>query len=179
MNYYNEIKNVFLSDDTPIIDMVKNSALTFHTELKGLLAEHKRIVNHLRIKVIWFRDFYYDGDKAYGESKFFELDDESQDFKDFVSGIQAAGGGDDPECGLEALSMAMRSDFTQEGTKRRHIIVYNIENLFAGILVKTRQIQLVKLDFVEEIVKGVKGVSGINYQFIFIFLSVYLEGNNV
>lgn len=47
------------------------------------------------------------------------------------NGIHEAGGGDDPESGLEALTMAMRSDFVQEGAKnvillfcllmRRHI----------------------------------------------------------
>lgn len=39
------------------------------------------------------------------------------------NGIHEAGGGDDPESGLEALTMAMRSDFVQEGAKKRHIIV--------------------------------------------------------
>ncbi len=108
---------------TPMIDKVKNAALTFQDELYRELERNKRIVNNLRVKVTWFRDFYYDGKYAYGESKFFELPEEKEGFHDFVAGIEAAGGGDEPESSLEALTLAMRSDFTQEGERRRHIIV--------------------------------------------------------
>ncbi len=108
---------------TPMIDKVKNATLTFQDELYRELEKNKRIVNNLRGKVTWFRDFYYDGKYAYGESKFFELPEEKEDFHDFVAGIEAAGGGDEPESSLEALTLAMRSDFTQEGERKRHIIV--------------------------------------------------------
>ena len=118
---------VFVIDATgsmqTTIDMVKEAALSFHEKLYGVMEKAKRSINNLRIKVVWFRDFYYDGNFAYDESKFFELPEESEEFRDFVGGIQAAGGGDIPESGLEALTMAMRSDFVQEGEKKRHIIV--------------------------------------------------------
>ena len=118
---------VFVIDATrsmqTTIDMVKNSALSFHENLNECLKNAGRIIKKLRIKVIWFRDFYYDGKYAYGESPFFELPDEQQAFHDFVSEIKEAGGGDDPESSLEALTMAMRSDFVQDGEKKRHIIV--------------------------------------------------------
>ena len=106
----------------PIIDTAKNSALNFYTELKKKIEERKRFLYHVRIKIIWFRDFYHDGDKAYGESVFFKLPDESYLFRNFIENIPTDTGGD-TQSGLEALSMAMRSDFTQEGTIRRHIIV--------------------------------------------------------
>jgi hypothetical protein len=118
---------VFVIDATrsmqTTIDMVKESALSFHEKLSDCLKNAGRVVKNLRIKVIWFRDFYYDGRYAYGESKFFELPDEQDAFRDFVSEIREAGGGDDPESGLEALTLALRSDFVQEGEKKRHIIV--------------------------------------------------------
>lgn len=118
---------VFVIDATrsmqTTIDMVKASALSFQENLKGFLGEAGRIVRNLRIKVVWFRDFYYDGKYAYGESKFFELPEEKEDFHNFVTEINAAGGGDDPESALEALTLAMRSDFVQDGAKKRHIIV--------------------------------------------------------
>ena len=107
----------------PVIEKVKNMARSFHEDLKETLAENKRILTMLRMKVIWFRDFYYDGTQAYGESKFFDLPEEKEAFHDFVSGITAAGGGDDPETSLEALTLAMRSDFDQGGDRRRHVIV--------------------------------------------------------
>lgn len=118
---------VFVIDATrsmqTTIDMVKTSALSFHKDLNACLKNVGRIVKNLRIKVVWFRDFYYDGWFAYGESKFFELPEEQEDFHDFVTDINEAGGGDEPESALEALTLAMRSDFVQEGNKKRHIIV--------------------------------------------------------
>lgn len=119
---------VFVIDATKsmktTIDMVKESALSLQDKLLyGFMDKAWKSINNLRIKVVWFRDFYYDGNYAYDESKFFELPEESEDFRAFVNGIHEAGGGDDPESGLEALTMAMRSDFVQEGEKKRHIIV--------------------------------------------------------
>jgi hypothetical protein len=105
------------------IDMVKASALSFEPALNVHLKKNKRTVKNIRIKVIWFRDFYYDGKYAYGESKFFELPEEKREFHNFVKDINEAGGGDEPESALEALTLAMRSDFVQTGEKRRHIIV--------------------------------------------------------
>lgn len=118
---------VFVIDATrsmqTTIDMVKASALSFHENLNECLRSAGRIIKNLRIKVIWFRDFYYDGQYAYGESKFFNLPDEQEEFHAFVSEINEAGGGDPPETSLEALTLALRSDFVQDGEKRRHIIV--------------------------------------------------------
>ncbi len=118
---------VFVIDATesmqPMIDMVKDSVLSFHEKLQEGMQNARRNLAALRIKVIWFRDYYYDGDYAYGESKFFELPEEKEELREFVSSISANGGGDDPESSLEALAQAMRSDFVQDGTRRRHIIV--------------------------------------------------------
>lgn len=118
---------VFVIDATrsmqTTIDMVKASAISFHENLNTCLESAGRIIKNLRIKVIWFRDFYYDGKYAYGESKFFELPEEREEFRDFVDNIHEAGGGDEAESALEALTLAMRSDFVQEGEKKRHIIV--------------------------------------------------------
>lgn len=118
---------VFVIDATrsmqTTIDMVKASALSFQDNLSECLRGAGRIVRNLRIKVVWFRDFYYDGKYAFGESRFFELPEEKEDFHDFVTGINEAGGGDEPESALEALTLAMRSDFVQEGERKRHIIV--------------------------------------------------------
>lgn len=118
---------VFVIDATrsmqTTIDMVKASALSFQENLRDRLIDAGRVVKNMRIKVVWFRDFYYDGEHAYGESKFFELPEEEKDFHDYVTEINEAGGGDEPESALEALTLAMRSDFVQEGEKKRHIIV--------------------------------------------------------
>lgn len=51
------------------------------------------------------------------ESQFFILPEEKQEFYNFVSQIKAGGGGDEPESGLEALALALRSDFVKDGDK--------------------------------------------------------------
>ena len=68
---------VFVIDATrsmrTTIDMVKESALSFQDKLYDFMDEAKRSINNLRIKVVWFRDFYYVGHYAYDESMLFEL----------------------------------------------------------------------------------------------------------
>ena len=57
------------------------------------------------------------------DTGFLNIPDEEADFKNFVSGLHPAGGGDEPENGLEALAMAIDSDWTNGGDKRRHVVV--------------------------------------------------------
>ena len=118
---------VFAIDATesmqPLIDKVKSLTLSFREELEKGLEKNKRKINNLRIKVIVFRDYYVDDRYAMEESKFFVLPEEKQQFYNFVSDIRAGGGGDEPESGLEALALALRSKFVMEGDKKRHIIV--------------------------------------------------------
>lgn len=106
-----------------IMDTVKANALKFYPDLKSALEAKDKHVDTLRIKVIAFRDFYADGSEALSESPFFTLPDQQSDFQSFVSGLEPKGGGDEPENGLEALALAMRSEWNKSGDKRREIIV--------------------------------------------------------
>jgi len=106
-----------------IMDTVKANALKFYPDLKSALEAKDKHVDTLRIKVIAFRDFYADGMDAISESPFYTLPDQQTDFQSFVSGLVPRGGGDEPENGLEALALAMRSDWNKSGDKRREIIV--------------------------------------------------------
>src|SRR5205085_1299139 len=56
-------------------------------------------------------------------SQFFNLETEKDAFAQFVKRLHAEGGGDAPENGLEGLAEAIKSDWTREGDKRRHILV--------------------------------------------------------
>jgi len=107
----------------PIIEEVKRSAMTFHGKISEALAEKNRDVSTLRIKVVVFRDYYCDGDKAMAISDFFKLPDQTDGFNSFVSSIRADGGGDEPENALEAIALAMKSDWNTEGARKRHIIM--------------------------------------------------------
>lgn len=127
MDIETNVDIVFVIDATesmqPLIDKVKSLTLSFREELEKGLKENRRIIKNLRIKVIVFRDYYVDDKYAMEESRFFILPEEKQDFYNFVSKVKAGGGGDEPESGLEALTLALRSNFVKEGDKKRHVIV--------------------------------------------------------
>ena len=118
---------VFVIDGTqsmqPLIDKVKELTISFRNDLEKELSKNQRRIAKLRVKVIVFRDYYVDAEYAMQETDFFELPEENDAFTRYVSSIKSGGGGDEPESGLEALALAMNSDFVQEGTKKRHIIV--------------------------------------------------------
>lgn len=106
-----------------LINEVKDGALRFYEDLTKLMLEKDKYIDTLRVKTIAFRDFYVDGDDAITESKFYNLPDEKNEFSKFVASLTADGGGDEPENGLESLSMAMKSDWNKDGDKRRQVIV--------------------------------------------------------
>ena len=123
---------VFVIDGTGsmqnALDAVKARALTLYRDIISGLAIKNRKVYKMRVKVIVFRDLYVDAN-AYEESDFFVLseqdDDESRQFRQFIEGIRATGGGDEPEHALEALHHAMKLPYTpvMQGLKGRHVIV--------------------------------------------------------
>lgn len=108
-----------------IIDTVKKNALTFYKQFKAAMTKEGKAVQQLRVKVISFRDYKSDKEPMV-ESKFFNLSDgasdESAAFEAHVNGLEARGGGDGPENALEALALAMNSDWVQTGNIRRHVI---------------------------------------------------------
>ncbi len=124
MEYYVDI--VMCIDATgsmsPIIDEVKRNALSFYQRFIDAMEENDKEVAQLRIKVIAFRDYGRD-DEPMKESAFFKLPDENSQFEAFVNGIEAMGGGDVPENALEAIALALKSDWTTGGDKRRHVIL--------------------------------------------------------
>ena len=106
----------------PIIDEVKGNAMSFYQRFLEAMEENDKEVAQLRIKVISFRDYGCD-DEPMTESQFFTLPDQNDEFKAFVNGIEARGGGDGPENALEAIALALKSDWTTGGDKRRHVIL--------------------------------------------------------
>jgi hypothetical protein len=108
---------------TPFLAQVKNNALRFYDDLTVAMARKHKRIEFLRVKVIAFRDYFEDGRHSMVTSDFFRLPDQKSAFNSFISGIHAKGGGDLPESGLEALALAIQSDWTLAGSKRRHIAV--------------------------------------------------------
>ncbi|HEX5967541.1 MAG TPA: vWA domain-containing protein [Intrasporangium sp.] len=108
---------------TPILDAVKANALRFYGDVQNNLVNKGKNVDELRVRVVAFRDFTADGDAAMQESPFFGLPADQGEFSAFVNGLVAEGGGDAPESGLEAISLAMASPWTTRGDRRRQVIV--------------------------------------------------------
>ena len=108
---------------TPIIDTVKANALRFYDDVQTNLTEKGKNVDQLRVRVVAFRDFLADGGAAMQESPFYVLPGEQGQFSDFVNSLLAQGGGDAPESGLEAVSLAINSPWTTSGDRRRQVIV--------------------------------------------------------
>lgn len=106
-----------------VIDMVKQNAINFYSDVSKAMDEKSKKINNLRIRIVAFRDYKADGEDAMLTTDFFTLPGDADLFKKCVSGISAFGGGDDPEDGLEALAYAMRSPWDTEGVKRRQVIV--------------------------------------------------------
>lgn len=108
----------------PIWDKLEESVSIISERVKEYAeASSMQKIGRLRIKIVWFKDFYYCGDTAYGESLFFEMPAEKEKLKDFVVNVNLSGSGPEAESSLEALTIAARSDFTNGGTFRRHFIV--------------------------------------------------------
>ena len=105
----------------PVMAEVKAKALSFHKKLFEALEEYYEIVGQLRIKVIVFRD-YVCGERPIEESEFFVLDGQTAEFNAFVNAIEAKG---ESQCknALEAIAVALKSDWTTGGSRRRHIIL--------------------------------------------------------
>lgn len=108
-----------------ILKEVKENALALYPKFVAEMQKAEKSVEQLRIKVIAFRDYGVDSEPML-ESKFFVLDEEKDEFLDFVSALEPLGGGDTPESALEAISLAFKSDWVRTpGTIKRHVtLVY-------------------------------------------------------
>ncbi len=106
-----------------IIDIVKNNALNFYNDVYTGMSQKGKTIDKLRVRVVAFRDYVADGNEAMSMTNFFTLPDQAGDFEKCVRSLVAKGGGDDPEDGLEALAYAIKSDWSNEGLKKRQVIV--------------------------------------------------------
>jgi hypothetical protein len=106
-----------------LIDTVKTHALDAERQLRTALQRDQQPLDSLRARVIAFRDLYCDA-SPFETTPFLDLPAEAQRFRDTVAGIVATGGGDEPESGLEALALALRSQWGgRQGERRRGVIV--------------------------------------------------------
>ena len=95
-----------------ILDKVKENTKNFYIDLTDAMAHKGKKVDQLRVRIVMFRDYYYDKEDAMFVTDFFNLPAQSAEFDQCVNSIEPKGGGDDPEDALEALAYAIRSDWT-------------------------------------------------------------------
>ncbi|MGW7532200.1 vWA domain-containing protein [Amycolatopsis sp. NPDC054798] len=107
----------------PILDNVKASALTFPGRLMQEMADKGRRIRSLRLKVVAFRDFGDRADDALSATEFLSVPAKVDEFERTVRALEPDGGGDEPESGLEALAVAMQSEWETGLDRRRHVIV--------------------------------------------------------
>ena len=77
-----------------VLDTVKNNALRFYQDFQVIMKNKHKTVSELRIRIIAFRDYYYDREQAMLVTDFFHLPDQAADFKACLTSIEASGGGD-------------------------------------------------------------------------------------
>jgi hypothetical protein len=106
------------------LDAVKEHALRFHLSVEAALAKKQKSIDQFRLRVIAFRDFFVDEQPLMAMPDFLDLRTDAEAFQSFVRGLNATGGGDEPENALEALALAIRSPWNRaEQAKARHLIV--------------------------------------------------------
>lgn len=105
-----------------ILSIVKNNAMNFYHDLSNRMESKGKHIDSLRVRLVAFRDYVAD-DEPMLVTDFLKLPEQREIFKDCVTGLEAIGGGDEPEDGLEALAYAIRSDWERQGMKRRHVII--------------------------------------------------------
>jgi len=107
----------------PVLDLVKNSAISLHSKIEAAMALKGKSISQLRIRVIAFRDFADRADNAIHASDFWTIPDQTEEFAAFVKRLDATDGGDEPESALEALALAINSPWERGLDRRRHVII--------------------------------------------------------
>lgn len=111
------------SSMTPLLEMVKTVALSFHRRLEEVMADKAKSISQLRLKIIAFRDFGDNPNDAIVQTDFLLYPQDARTLQRFIRELSAHGGGDVPESGLEALASAMNSTWETGLDRRRHVIV--------------------------------------------------------
>ena len=113
------------SSMSSFIKEVKSSALDIYEQIEAKMKARSKKIHQLRAKVIVFRDHWADSPGIFMQSsKFFDLPSESSDFTNFISRIKAEGGSNGLRNGLEAVGLALKSDWKKgDFSKQRYVVV--------------------------------------------------------
>lgn len=105
----------------PMLSLVRSTP--WGEIIKKLCLSQGREIGTLRFKVMWYADSKQcSNDSCFGESKFYLMPHEEQDFFYFLNDLHVVGDAEKTS-GLEALVRALDSDWNQDGDRLRHIII--------------------------------------------------------
>ena len=74
-----------------IIEIVKKNALNFYQDVTDVMEKKHKHISQLRVRVVAFRDYVADKDKAMMVTDFFKLPQEAEEFEKCVSALFAEG----------------------------------------------------------------------------------------
>ena len=129
MEFYRSVDIVFCIDASaamvPILGEVKRSVIRICEDIQDASLGFGANIDRFRVRTIVFRGYEDPSNPTehMAESDFFELPEDQEYFEENLDGIDARGGGDGGKNGLEALYLAMRSDFIAQTPRDRQIIV--------------------------------------------------------
>jgi len=120
-----------------VIELVRDCVCNFMDTIEEKICDPFKPVSKARGRIIAFRDFYDSGTRNPSEkdpeakaievnSDWMDLEHGIEEFDDILSSLKATKGGDDPESSLEALALAMQSDWSKTPSPyiwKRDIIV--------------------------------------------------------
>ena len=105
----------------PFIDQLRCCAHQLLEQIFEDMENRGKTVGQLRVKVIAFGDYHWDEEPMI-ETPFFKIPEQEDDLQNFLDHLEVTGGGDRAENALEALALALKSNWTTEGRKQRHVI---------------------------------------------------------
>lgn len=109
---------------SPIINTVKNNALSFYDLFNQSCIEEGIQLYGLNTQVIAFRDKNVDGSSWLQTSPTYSLPSQTEAYRSFVNNLYANGGGDAPESGLEALETAFnKTDWGVDDGYHRQVVI--------------------------------------------------------
>jgi hypothetical protein len=107
-----------------IINTVKNNALSFYDSFKAKCDNLGIGLTGMTTQVIGYQDINVDGANWWKQSPTYQMPEQREAFTEFVNGIDAMGGGDTPESGLEALNAAFsKSDWGIDDGYHRQVVI--------------------------------------------------------
>lgn len=107
-----------------MIGAVKSDLLRFSGDIENAAIQQGKTISRLRVKVIKFGDCYVDGKSALNETNFLDISNNNDKdyFLNFVNSIAVNQTESKKSNGLEALALAIKSDWTKEGIRKRCVI---------------------------------------------------------